>query len=269
MPLQWKWGVLTPGLIREVPRSLFTFTIKDGSQKYFLKFSFPPDPRSSAFTHPLLPSDSPEPSPKLPGLSPWASCYFIISQPQIHPSLPCFRTLELAPGTFLFFLSFFFLTFWLHPEARGILVPPPRIEPAPPALEGEVLTIRPLVKSLHEYSPLTAGRTLGSVHRGQKVGSPTLSFRAEAQLLSHQRQQCSGSCPPCLAALKGAHPQATLSPPRGSFTESSSHPPAVGDCTHGPATAFTSDTSSVQQTLFLWAPDPLLRISAPGRRQEL
>ena len=174
-----------------------------------------------------------------------------------------------GPRNISFLSFFFFFTFWLHPEARGILVPPPGIEPAPPALEGGVLTIRLLVKSLHEYSPLTAGRTLGSVRRRQKVGSPALSFRAEAQLLSHQRQQCSGSWPPCLAALKGAHPQATLSPPRGSFTENSSNPPAGGVVHTDQPEPSPSDTSSVQQTLFLWSPDPLLRISAPGRRQEL
>ena len=40
--------------------------------------------------------------------------------------------------------------FWVFgPEARGILAPQPGIEPAPPALEGEVLTTGP-----PETSPL-------------------------------------------------------------------------------------------------------------------
>ena len=38
--------------------------------------------------------------------------------------------------------------FWCFgPEACGILVPQPGIEPAPPVLEGEVLTIGPLGKA--------------------------------------------------------------------------------------------------------------------------
>ena len=39
--------------------------------------------------------------------------------------------------------------FWFFGhEARGILAPPPGIEPSPPALEGEVLTTGPPGKSL-------------------------------------------------------------------------------------------------------------------------
>ena len=35
---------------------------------------------------------------------------------------------------------FWVFVFFLASEARGILAPQPGIEPAPPALEGEVLT---------------------------------------------------------------------------------------------------------------------------------
>ena len=50
------------------------------------------------------------------------------------------------------FFFFFFLMFsFFGPEARGILVPLPEIEPAPPALEGEVLTSGPTGKSRHRH----------------------------------------------------------------------------------------------------------------------
>ena len=51
-------------------------------------------------------------------------------------------------------LSLLFYVFWFFGhEACGILVPQPEIEPAPPALEGEVLTTGPPGKSpnLHFY----------------------------------------------------------------------------------------------------------------------
>ena len=49
-----------------------------------------------------------------------------------------------------FFLCFYFyfFDFWLHLEACTNLVPWPRIEPVPPAVEGGVLTIGPPGKSL-------------------------------------------------------------------------------------------------------------------------
>ena len=49
--------------------------------------------------------------------------------------------LNLLQYCFCFVLGLF------GPEARGILVPGPEIEPAPSALEGEVLTIGPPGKS--------------------------------------------------------------------------------------------------------------------------
>ena len=45
-----------------------------------------------------------------------------------------------------------FYVFWLFGhETCGILAPSPGIEPAPPALEGEVLTTGPHGKSQHLY----------------------------------------------------------------------------------------------------------------------
>ena len=207
MPPAVEVGSLNPWTNQGSPKVLIYFYHKGWFTKIFLKILF-----SSWST--FLPLHTSSPSFRLSWTLSQTPRSFSLSQLLLYylsaPNPSFFALLQdtgAGPRN-ISFLSFFFffLTFWLHPEAWGILVPPPRIEPAPPALEGGVLTIRPLVKSLHEYSPLTAGRTLGSVHRGQKVGSPTLSFRAEAQLPSHQRQQCSGSCPPCLAALKGAHP---------------------------------------------------------------
>ena len=43
---------------------------------------------------------------------------------------------------------FCFLFFFFGQEACGLLAPQPEIKPAPPALEGEVLTTEPLRKSL-------------------------------------------------------------------------------------------------------------------------
>ena len=54
---------------------------------------------------------------------------------------PSLANVTLIPLTLkCHFLFFFFLSFWPHPTACGILVPQPAIEPRPPALEGRVLT---------------------------------------------------------------------------------------------------------------------------------
>ena len=46
--------------------------------------------------------------------------------------------------------------FWFFgPKACGILAPRPGIEPATPALEGEVLTTRPPGKSLYYFNVLS------------------------------------------------------------------------------------------------------------------
>ena len=46
---------------------------------------------------------------------------------------------------------FCFMFWFFGPEAYGILAPQPGIEPAPPALEGEVLTTGPPGKSLRVF----------------------------------------------------------------------------------------------------------------------
>ena len=48
----------------------------------------------------------------------------------------------------LYFHCFCFIFLFFGLDAHGILAPPPGIEPAPPALEGEVLATGPPGKSL-------------------------------------------------------------------------------------------------------------------------
>ena len=56
--------------------------------------------------------------------------------------------LNLLQYFFCFMFFFCFLFFFFGQEACGLLAPQPEIKPAPPALEGEVLTTEPLRKSL-------------------------------------------------------------------------------------------------------------------------
>ena len=60
--------------------------------------------------------------------------------------LVCFLFLKPLSSTCIQYLAEFYV-FFGH-EAHGIFAPEPRIKPAPPALEGEVLTTGPRGKSL-------------------------------------------------------------------------------------------------------------------------
>ena len=57
---------------------------------------------------------------------------------------------------FIEFITTLLLFWFIGREACGILAPWPGIDPAPPALEGEVLTTGPPGKS-HEASPSDSG----------------------------------------------------------------------------------------------------------------
>ena len=72
-------------------------------------------------------------------------------------------------------LLFYVLVFW--PEACGILVPRPWIEPITPALEGEVFTTGGPGKSPDSFSGLTEDRGgYSSGHPGQPVSSCFQNF---------------------------------------------------------------------------------------------
>ena len=62
-----------------------------------------------------------------------------------------------------FFLTFFFLAMHVGPFACGTLIPRPGIEPAPPALEAQVLTTGPPGKSL-EFLAISYSSLYKAVH---------------------------------------------------------------------------------------------------------
>ena len=61
---------------------------------------------------------------------------------------------------YVFFFSIFFLSFWPHHAACGILVPQPEMEPAPPAVEAQSLnlqTTREVLPALFNMAGATQG----------------------------------------------------------------------------------------------------------------
>ena len=80
--------------------------------------------------------------------------------------------------TLLIFVCFYFhfLNFWLHLEACANLVPWPRTEPVPPALEGGVLTTGPPGKSLIAHFRLGIVKDEGLAHGNLPRFSRTLYF---------------------------------------------------------------------------------------------
>ena len=136
---------------------------------------------------------------------------------------------------------FFFLMFWFFgSEARGILAPRPGIEPAPPVLEGEVLTTGRPGKSLtHLFSSCNLAPSSLSREDAQ-TGFVKLKCKQMMQMAQRSSDTCPRACwgHPRVTARRARHPIKTSVRPsalkgsRGKTTPASLRIPLVPEMTH-------------------------------------